>query len=145
MHRIDVGQALIARDDGRVLPVRSRVHPHGLSGWGFPGGRREPGETLAECAARETLEETGLVVEIGQLLALGEWLHRSHDLFAVFEARIVSGEPAVQEKEEVVVELEWVDPEEAGRRMPWYPGGVRGLLEGEPVYYTDRGDQPSTE
>jgi len=68
-----------------------------------------------------------------------------HDLFAVFEARIVSGEPAVQEKEEVVVELEWVDPEEAGRRMPWYPGGIRGLARGRAVYYADRGDQPSTE
>ena len=60
---------------------------------------------------------------MGKLVALGEWLHVSHDLFAVFEAWIVSSEPAVQEKEEVVVELEWVDPE----RMAVYGGSYGGF------------------
>ena len=30
--------------------------------WGYPGGRIEPGETPAEAATRETLEETQLEV-----------------------------------------------------------------------------------
>ncbi|MEZ4615719.1 MAG: NUDIX hydrolase [Caldilineaceae bacterium] len=34
----------------------------------IPGGRREAGETLAETAAREVLEETGWQVTIGELL-----------------------------------------------------------------------------
>ena len=31
--------------------------------WGIPGGAMEPGERLEETARRETLEETGLVIE----------------------------------------------------------------------------------
>ena len=39
----------------------------------FPGGGHEPGETLAETAEREVLEETGLTVETGRLLAVHEF------------------------------------------------------------------------
>jgi 8-oxo-dGTP diphosphatase len=138
--RIDVAQALI-REGDCVLVVRNDYpegHRIGLPAWGFPGGGREPGETLAEAAARETREETGLTVEVGRLLALGEWIQpRTHDLFAVFEARVVGGTPAPQPGE-VAVDLRWVTPEEADELMPWYPGGVRRLLGDEVVYYADR-------
>ncbi|KAL6757358.1 NUDIX hydrolase domain-like protein [Haematococcus lacustris] len=47
-----------------VLLIRRGKEPSkGL--WCFPGGSQELGETIAECAAREVLEETGLVVQVG--------------------------------------------------------------------------------
>lgn len=46
------------RDEDRFLLVR-RGRPPALGLYAFPGGRVEQGETLAEAAEREALEETG--------------------------------------------------------------------------------------
>ncbi|HEX3707510.1 MAG TPA: NUDIX domain-containing protein [Mycobacteriales bacterium] len=60
--------AVIKDDAGRILLVR-RAHQPAIDTWTVPGGRVERGETPAEAAAREVHEETGLVVEIGELIA----------------------------------------------------------------------------
>ena len=48
-------------DAGRLLMIRRGTEP-GRGRWSLPGGRCEPGETAAEAAVREVLEETGLRV-----------------------------------------------------------------------------------
>lgn len=50
--------AVIRRGDAFLL-VRRKFAPN-IGVWGFPGGKLEWGETLAACAARELLEETGI-------------------------------------------------------------------------------------
>jgi 8-oxo-dGTP diphosphatase len=59
--------AVVRDDDGRLLLVR-RGHPPAEGTWSLPGGHVEPGETLEAAAAREVLEETGLVVTVGSLI-----------------------------------------------------------------------------
>lgn len=46
-------------EDGRVLAIRSYRHGAGEIVIGFPGGGIDPGESPAEAARRELLEETG--------------------------------------------------------------------------------------
>lgn len=53
-------------DDGQIL-LEHRVD-NDL--WAVPGGALEPGETAAEAAVRETLEETGLRVEVVGLVGI---------------------------------------------------------------------------
>jgi len=79
--------AVIRDDEGRLLLVR-RGRPPSQGLWSVPGGRVEPGETPEQAAAREVLEETGLRVQVGRLLAsveIGEFL--VHD----FAADVVGG------------------------------------------------------
>lgn len=124
--RTDVGYALIPdASSERVLMVCNR-RSSGLS-WSLPGGSREPGETLEETVVRETREETGLEVVVEGIVAVGERIRNSHVLIATFVARAVGGEAALQ-KDEEVVKVEWAAFDDADRRMPWYPGGVRALL-----------------
>lgn len=56
----------IVRYDGRLLLVRRGQEP-ARGTWSVPGGRVETGESDLEATAREILEETGLVVEVGRL------------------------------------------------------------------------------
>ncbi|MGW1891390.1 NUDIX domain-containing protein [Streptomyces sp. NPDC002004] len=70
--RVLVGAAALLRDaEGRVL----LVEPNYRDGWALPGGTVESddGETPRQGARRETVEEIGLDVELGRLLAV-DWV-----------------------------------------------------------------------
>lgn len=54
-HRMTLGARVMVVDGDRVLLIRHTYVP----GWQFPGGGIGPGETVADGAAREVLEETG--------------------------------------------------------------------------------------
>lgn len=56
--------AIVHDRHGRLLLIR-RARPPGAGLWSLPGGRVEAGESFPAATAREVLEETGLVVEVG--------------------------------------------------------------------------------
>lgn len=84
-------------DDGpRVLMTRQARFPAGM--YGLVAGFVEPGETLEECVARETREETG--VEITDVTYFGSqpWPF-PHQIMIGFNARYAGGELRVDTEE----------------------------------------------
>ena len=92
-----VGVGAVIVHEGRVLLIRRGKDP--LKGrWTLPGGALELGETLIEGAAREALEETGLVVDPVELIELIDRIHRQDDrvqyhyAIADYLCRVIGGE-----------------------------------------------------
>ncbi len=64
--------------DARVVLVK-RAHPPIAGQWSIPGGALEVGEFVRDAAVREAREETGLVVEPGELLGVYDRVVRHAD------------------------------------------------------------------
>jgi len=95
---------------GEVVLLRRGIEP-GYGSWAQPGGFLEVDETVAEAAVRETLEETGLVVEPGEIVGLYTRLEAAV-VVVVFESRIVGGEFRPNPE---ALEIEAFAPD----RIPW--------------------------
>jgi A/G-specific adenine glycosylase len=86
--------AAVVLDGDRVLVAQRK--PGDLLGglWEFPGGSVEEGESLQQCLRREMVEELGIEVEVGPLLAV---LPHAYTHFRVtlhvFLCRLVAGRP----------------------------------------------------
>ena len=77
--------------DGGILLVQRDIEP-GYGKWTFPGGFVERGEVAQEAARREVLEETGLEVEVGEVVGLYSY-EGQVPVIAVFAGRVKGGEP----------------------------------------------------
>ena len=110
MGRIQAAGAVILDAAGRVLLVL-RGHEPQSGRWSIPGGHVEPGESHAQAAAREALEETGLTIRVVRELGVVElpWgegvVFEAHD----FLAEVVSGE--LQASDDAVAAA-WFTPDE---------------------------------
>ncbi len=105
---VGVGVAVI--DDGKILLIRRGREP-GKGLWAVPGGKVRYGETLRDAARREALEETGLDVEIGDVVWVGEHIDADHHLVLIdFAGRPLGGElRAADDADEAL----WVPLEDA--------------------------------
>jgi ADP-ribose pyrophosphatase YjhB (NUDIX family) len=97
-------------DAGECMLLRRGIEP-GYDTWAQPGGFLEVDETVTQAAIRETLEETGLLVEPGEIVGLYSRLEAAVVVIA-YEARIVAGAPTVTPE---ALEVRAFDPE----AIPW--------------------------
>lgn len=102
--------------DGRVL-VAQRANAPGAGLFSLPGGLVEIGETLAEAAARELMEEVGVSADPIGLCGARDIIMRDadgrverHFVVLSFAARWTAGEGTVSPE---AAAIRWIHPEEA--------------------------------
>src|SRR5215469_1084478 len=110
-----VGIGAIIIEGDRVLLVR-RAHPPLQAQWSIPAGVLEVAEFVREAAIREVREETGLIVEPGELLGVYDRVLRNqaqrvqyHYVLIDFLCRPVGGELCAASDAE---EVRWFKREE---------------------------------
>ncbi len=110
---------IIENIEGEIL-VSQKLDPKILEAhlkWDVPGGTNEFGESLDETLAREILEETGLNVDVLDLLGecvSKEWEHEDylqHTLVFCYHCKLVDGK--LHLKDHKINELKWMFPLDA--------------------------------
>ncbi len=104
---VDVAVGVLRAADGRVLLAERKAGKDAAGFWELPGGQVDYGESAAQAAARELLEEVGV-----RALELAPWRVYEHDFPSKrvrlhwFRVLRWSGEPNGREGQRVA----WVDP-----------------------------------
>jgi ADP-ribose pyrophosphatase YjhB (NUDIX family) len=112
----------VAVHDDQLLLVRRGTGP-AAGEWSIPGGRVEPGETLAEAVVRELAEETGVEGVCDHLIGWVERIGADHH-FVILDFAVTVLEPQTVRAGGDAAEAAWVPLEEVPRQRL-----VEGLAE----------------
>lgn len=107
---------MVVIKDRRILLVKRAFDP-GAGKWSIPGGLVEIGERLADAGVRECEEETGLKVQVLELINAFDMIEldpggkvRYHYVLVPFLASLTGGEERPSDE---VSELRWATYDEA--------------------------------
>jgi ADP-ribose pyrophosphatase YjhB (NUDIX family) len=132
---VHLATALVRRA-GSILLVASRYPNHPQPLWNLPGGRQQPGETLAQTVLRELHEETGLHGSLRDLCYVSEsYDGETHFINATFAVE-ADGEPRLPHVEgDHVADALWVPLHDLAARL-------RARVVREPLLaYLERGQR----
>ena len=73
-----VGVGVVVWRHDKVLMIK-RGKPPRVGQWSLPGGAQRLGETLADTARREVREETGIEIELGDIVATLDLIDRDDE------------------------------------------------------------------
>jgi 8-oxo-dGTP pyrophosphatase MutT (NUDIX family) len=140
----DAVRVVLADASGRILLFHVLTPEEAPDGWWeLPGGGIDPGESYLEAAVREIREETGLVLDPGQVSPPSwrrdsTWRSRGHRRLqheVVVFARLAADRPPIvdggrtQEEIEDLVAVRWWELDEIVRSQErFYPGRLPELL-----------------
>lgn len=98
-------------ENGKViLQYRSPERYKKWSGYAFPGGHIEEGESLAESVIREVYEETGLTIAAPKLVAVKDWEPDVGTRYIVFCYKATEFTGQLRSSEEG--EVSWVEKDQ---------------------------------
>jgi 8-oxo-dGTP diphosphatase len=119
--RAEVCVGAVVVDADRLLLVQRGRGP-GVGWWSVPGGRVEPGETLAQAVERELHEETGLVGTCGAFVGWVERIDDDHHFVILdFWVTVVGG--ALRPGDDAD-DVRWVPVADVASWPPLVPGLV---------------------
>jgi 8-oxo-dGTP diphosphatase len=97
-----IGVAVIWNPTGQIL-IDKRKAGGTMGGlWEFPGGKIEPGETVAECIVREIREELAIEITVGEHLITIEHTYPAFQItLIVHHCQHISGIPQSIESDEI--------------------------------------------
>ncbi len=103
-----VGVSILVNNGDRFL-LNKRVNVHGAGTWGPPSGHFNFGESIENCAKRETKEETGVDIDnIKFRVVTNDFFEQEqkHYITIWVDAEYVAGEPHIGAPEEES-EVDW--------------------------------------
>jgi 8-oxo-dGTP diphosphatase len=113
-----IASAWVVVRERRELVVRA----YDSDAFYLPGGKPEPGESYAQAAAREVLEEVGLIVDSAALTSFADFVAPAHNRPPGTLVRLVcfeGGDPGGDPKpENEIAELAWFAQKDAQRTAP---------------------------
>ena len=97
-------------ENGKVVLQYRSPEKNNWSGYAFPGGHIEEGESLVESVIREIKEETGLTISNPQLVAVKNWQLEDGTRYIVFCYKATEFTGQLRSSEEG--EVSWVEKDQ---------------------------------
>lgn len=127
----------IPQKDDKIYLLRRGLEPR-RGTWTFPAGYMELGESVEEAACRETVEETGLDVEVISLMNVYS-RPEVGIVVIVYRGRVIAGEPLLGPE---ALEISAFSPE----HIPWedlsFPSTTWALADWLRLYSAAATDRP---
>jgi 8-oxo-dGTP diphosphatase len=130
--KVGTGFGVMLLKEGKVLlgkrhedPDKADSELHGEGTWTMPGGKFEWGETFGEGAARELMEETGIILRKSKVICVNcDKNEFAHFITVGFLAEEFEGEASVMEPNEIT-EWKWFNLNELPKKV--FPPSLKVL------------------